>query len=79
MQIPELAAQLRKRLADKGLIRPDVLSRVSDMVIVDSFITCACCGEKQIEDAAILRCIIDQAESAEAFLNLCAAHSQRKH
>ena len=79
MRIHDLANQLRKRLFERRLAPLDVLSRISDTTIIDSYITCGCCGERQIKDPAVLTRLIEQAESADAFLELCNVYSRRQH
>lgn len=80
MTTSELAAQLRKRLIDKNLVDPSLLHSISDDEVIDSYITCSCCGEKQVNDCAELAWLIDRSNSAETFLELCnAAKAKHRH
>jgi len=79
MTTSELAAQLRKRLIDKKLVDPALLHSISDDQVIDSYITCSCCGEKQVNDSAELACIIERSDSAEKFFELCAVNAKVKH
>jgi hypothetical protein len=85
MRLSELAAQLRNRLADKRLVDTSILQRMPDetiidaYMIIDAYITCADCGKRQVNDAAVLARIVEKADSAETFLDLVKAHSHPKH
>jgi hypothetical protein len=80
MTTSELAARLRKRLIDKKLVDPSLLRSISDDEVIDSYITCSCCGEKQVNDSAALARIIERSDSAETFLELCnAAKAKHRH
>jgi hypothetical protein len=80
MTTSELAARLRKRLIDKKLVDPSLLRSISDDEVIDSYITCSCCGEKQVTDSAALARIIERSDSAETFLELCnAAKTEHRH
>jgi hypothetical protein len=79
MELSALAAQLRNRLLDQGLVKASTLRRIPDSVIIDSYITCSGCGKRLVESAEVLARIIDQADSAETFLELRDTHGQHKH
>jgi len=79
MTTSELAAQLRKRLIDKKLVDPSLLHSISDDEVIESYITCSCCGEKQVNDSAVLARIIERSDSAETFFELCAGDAKAKH
>ena len=79
MRISELATQSRKRLADKRLVDTSILQRMLDEAIIDAYIACADCGKRQVDDAAVLARFVEEADSAETFLNLVEAHSHPKH
>ena len=50
-----------------------------DEAIIDAYIACADCGKRQVDDAAVLARIVEEADSAETFLDLVKAHSHPKH
>lgn len=77
MKIAELAAQLRQRQADRGMAW-STLCRLSDADIIDCYITCPNCGERQFDRATLAR-IISQATDAETFVALCNANARSKH
>lgn len=79
MQVSELATELRRRLIDKGLATARQLRSISDMTVIDSYITCSCCGERQIESTDELAQIIQQADTVETFFDLCDARSNHVH
>jgi len=79
MRISGLATQSRKRLADKRLVDTSILQRMPDEAIIDAYIACAHCGKRQVDDAAVLARIVEEADSAETFLDLVKAHSHPKH
>jgi hypothetical protein len=77
MTTSELAAQLRKRLIDRKLVDPSLLHSISDDQVIDSYITCSCCSEKQVNDSAALARIIERSDSAVTFLKLCNAEKTK--
>jgi len=77
MKIAELAAQLRQRQADRGMAW-STLRRLSDADIIDCYITCSHCGERQFDRATLAR-IIAQATDAETFIALCNVNARGKH
>ena len=54
--------------ADKRLILR-TLERLSADETIDSYITCSCCGKKQVSDAAALNRIVAVSKSADDFLS----------
>lgn len=54
-----------------GQVDPAIIRTVSDDGIIDAYITCSCCGEKQVTGKALLRAI-EQAADADDFLAICA-------
>lgn len=54
--------------ADKRVIL-STLERMTCDEIIDSYITCSCCGKKQITDDAMLSRVIAGAESADDFFD----------
>ena len=79
MRISGLATQSRKRLAGKRLVDTSIVQRMPDEAIIDAYIACADCGKRQVDDAAVLARIVEEADSAETFLDLVKAHSHPKH
>lgn len=79
MRISGLATQSRKRLADKRLVDTSIVQRMPDEAIIDAYIACADCGKRQVDAAAVLARIVEEADSAETFLDLVKAHSHPKH
>jgi hypothetical protein len=80
MTTSELAAQLRKRLIYKKLVDSSLLRSVSDDEVIDAYITCSCCGRKQVNDSAALARIVKQSDSVEIFFELCnSASAKHRH
>ena len=85
MEKSHLASQLRERqkamtndklgqlhLSNKGMQHyRQMLQVISDDEIIDAYITCSCCGEKQVEDRRQLELIIAASNSADDFFELC--------
>jgi len=66
----ELAAQLRQRQLDRGLVPQWMVEMLDDDAIIDSYVTCAECGVKQAEGAELER-IIAESHCAEDFFDRC--------
>ena len=66
----ELAAQLRQRQLDRGLVPKWMVEMLDDDAIIDSYVTCAECGVKQVEGADLDR-IIAASHCAEDFFDQC--------
>jgi len=66
----ELAAQLRQRQLDRGLVPKWMVEMLDDDDIIDSYVTCAECGVKQAEGAELAR-IIAESHCAEDFFDRC--------
>jgi hypothetical protein len=45
-----LANALRQRQYELGEVSRKLIDALSDDQIIDSYITCSCCGEKQVDD-----------------------------
>lgn len=73
----ELAEQLRERLRIKKLVPLDIIESTSDFDMIDSYITCSCCGEKQVDEHE-LRGAIKAATSAGHFMDICDAVAATK-
>jgi hypothetical protein len=65
-----LARELRQRQYNLGKTDKCLIDLLSDDQIIDSYITCSCCGEKQV-NVAQLPNIIKQARNVDEFFALC--------
>lgn len=65
-----LAQQLRQRQYAHGYLPRHLIVAVSDEDMLDSYITCSCCGEKQMTPRQ-LEVAVAQAHDAYHFLMLC--------
>ncbi len=78
----QLAQELRQRQYDKGLVPRRLIDSLSDDDIIDSYITCSGCQEKQV-DSQKLETAIDLAQNANQFLHLydgfADAHYKKTH
>jgi hypothetical protein len=70
-----LAQQLRQRQNAHGHLPRHFIDAVSDKDIIDSYITCSCCGEKQVTPQQ-LEVAIAQARDAYHFLTICDEHAR---
>ena len=66
----QLAEELRERQYAAAQVERYLIDRLSDDEIIDCYITCSCCGAKQVEGER-LRIAITQAVSADDFFALC--------
>jgi hypothetical protein len=55
------------------------LATISDDEIIDAYITCPCCGEKQVDDKDALAKIIKSSRSVNDFLKKCGVSNNAKH
>lgn len=59
-------------LSNKGIqYFRQTLQSISDEEIIDSYITCSCCGERQMKDKGQLDLIIAASNSVDEFFDLC--------
>ena len=65
----ELASNFRDRLIGNNLLTNEELSNISDRELIDSYITCSCCGAKKINNDD-LRVAIKLANNAGQFLRI---------
>jgi hypothetical protein len=70
MEKYRLAQDLRKRQYKAGLIDRRIVEALSDDDIIDSYITCSCCGEKQVQEPQ-LTAVIARAANTDEFFDLC--------
>jgi hypothetical protein len=73
----ELARQLRQRQYKLGRIDRSLIDALRDDDIIDSYITCSCCGRKQVTPSD-LQAAIERAVDAEHFFAICDELA-RKH
>ena len=76
MEISALAQELRERQYNFGEAPRELIDRLSDMDIIDSYITCSCCGVKQIDDIELLELVIAESHNADCFFSKCDKFSQ---
>ena len=74
----QLATELKQRQYEKKYCEKWMIDRLSDDQIIDSYNTCNCCGEKQVEGEK-LDLAISLSNNAEDFFAVCDEMSQRKH
>jgi len=72
-----LADELRQRQYKLGRVSKELIDALTDDQIIDSYITCFCCGEKQV-DANQLPQIIADAENMEQFFMVCDTTAKSK-
>src|SRR6185437_7451968 len=65
-----LAQQLRQRQVRLGYFSREFAAKIPDDVMIDCYITCHCCGQKQVEGADLNRIILE-ATTSDEFLDLC--------
>lgn len=68
----QLAEELRQRQYTYGVVERRLIDALSDDDMIDSYVTCAHCGEKQVEGAALEQAIA-AASNADHFFQLCDA------
>lgn len=73
----ELATELRQRQYKLGQVGRDLIDVCSDEQIIDSYITCSCCGEKQV-DANQLPQIITDTKNVDQFFTACDVIAKSK-
>lgn len=64
-----LAQGLKQRLLQKGLVDKVTLCGISDDDIIDSYITCSCCGVKSVKSQGELNQLILSSKDVEHFLS----------
>jgi hypothetical protein len=70
MEKHQLAQALRQRQYHLALVEQQVIDEISDDKIIDSYITCSDCGEKQVTPQE-LTIAIRLAANANQFFDLC--------
>lgn len=72
-----LADDLRQRQYKRGLVSKELVDSLTNDQIIDSYITCSCCGEKQVGINQLPQ-IIGIAKNAEQFFAICDAMAKSK-
>lgn len=72
-----LAQNLRQRQYDYGYVAKEIIKSLTDDQIIDSYITCSGCGEKQVEGGKLDE-VIFKARDVEHFFLLCDLEQQMK-
>ncbi len=72
-----LASELRGRQYNYGEVSRELVDSLTDDQIIDSYITCSCCGEKQV-DTVQLPQIIVSVNNAMQFIELCNSMAATK-
>lgn len=72
-----LANQLRKRQCKLGHVPKDFIDSISDDKIIDAYITCSCCGQKQVSQSELVHAL-NTAETDEHFFEICDRFSSLK-
>lgn len=70
MEKKQLALALRQRQYHLALTERHIIDKISDDEIIDRYITCSDCGEKQVSPQE-LKIAIRLAATAEQFFDLC--------
>lgn len=70
MHKADLAHALRQRQHALGEVPGEMIDALSDDAIIDSYITCSCCGEKQVTHRQLRKAIF-MAKDADGFFNVC--------
>src|SRR5580700_7415587 len=73
-----LAQELRARQRAHGQVPAHTIRLLSDDQIIDAYITCSCCGEKQVEGSD-LDYAIATATNTEHFFEIAEKFGQIKH
>jgi hypothetical protein len=73
----DLANGLRQRQYRANYVSKELVDSLADDQIIDCYITCSCCGEKQVETEQLPRIIAD-AKNIEKFFEVCDAIAKTK-
>lgn len=77
MKKHQLAQALRQRQHQLGLLETHVIDMITDDQLIDCYITCSDCGEKQVTPSE-LATAIDFASTVEQFLDLCESFAHAR-
>lgn len=70
MTISQLAQELRERQYKLASVPRELIDIIPDIGLIDSYITCSGCGEKQVNEVQ-LHIAIENATDADHFFDLC--------
>ncbi len=73
----QLAIELRNRQREKGLVDEWQLEAISDNEMIDAYVTCSCCGDKQAEGTQLEKAI-NMAKDSDRFLRICSTISRSR-
>jgi hypothetical protein len=73
----DLAKELRERQYRYGNVSRELIDALSDDAMIDCYVVCSCCGEKQV-DAEQLPRVIEDAQNAMEFIDACSASAELK-
>lgn len=66
----QLARELRECQLEYGAVPGNILFLLTDDQIIESYVTCSCCGERLVSDAD-LNAAIRNADDSNEFLEAC--------
>jgi hypothetical protein len=66
-----LAQQLRQRQYELAMAPREMVDNLNDSQIIETYITCSCCGIKQVNDNKTLNQIIAESNSVDEFFDAC--------
>jgi hypothetical protein len=75
MKASKLAQELRERQYAQGIVPRELIDMLPDDAIIDSYITCSGCGQKQVNEAQ-LPIAIKKARNADHFIQIINRLSQ---
>jgi hypothetical protein len=78
MEKHQLAEELRQRQYALGRVERRLIDALTDDEMIDCYVTCSGCGERQVEGEALDRTIA-AASDAGHFLELCDAAASRRY
>ena len=73
----QLAQELRQRQYNLGTLERRLIDEIPDDEIIDSYITCSCCGEKQVTPQA-LETAIGFAANVDQFADFCESFARAR-
>ena len=74
----QLAVELRQRQYDANLINRESVDLMSDSELINCYITCSCCKEKQVNEEQLIDAI-ESADNAEHFIHICGKFAESKN
>ena len=72
-----LAEQLRNRQRKLGRVPEDRIAVWRDDAVIDSYVTCSCCGEREVDDTTLAEIIGKASDCNEFFDLLDATHKKQ--